>query len=92
MSERDEVRRRGQAFKAHQERLTSEREARMNTLTQQIRQTLSEMRQCSASPLRRRTEPFFINQSKLNFALGNCAMASGLILPWSYGDQQRAFE
>jgi hypothetical protein len=50
MSEREEIRKRVQAFKAHQERLTQEREARMNKLTQQIRQTLSEMHARSTSP------------------------------------------
>jgi hypothetical protein len=51
MIEREGIRKRVQAFKAHQDRLTREREERMNKLTQQIRQTLSEMHARSAPPL-----------------------------------------
>ena len=50
-NEREEIRKRVQAFKAHQERLIKEREARMNKLTQQIRQTLSDMHARSSPPL-----------------------------------------
>jgi hypothetical protein len=51
MSDREEIRKRVRAFKAHQDQLAQEREARMNKLTQQIRQTLSEMHERSAPPL-----------------------------------------
>ena len=50
MSEREEIRNRVQAFKAHQEQLMREREARMNTLTQQTRQMLSEMHARTIAP------------------------------------------
>lgn len=43
MGDREEIKKRVEAFKAHQDRLTREREARMDKLTQQIRRTLSEM-------------------------------------------------
>jgi hypothetical protein len=51
MSERDEIRKRVQAFKAHQERLNREREVRMDKLTQQIRQALSDMHARALPPL-----------------------------------------
>jgi hypothetical protein len=43
MSDREDIVRRVQSFRAHQDKLVREREARMNALTQQIRRTLAEM-------------------------------------------------
>jgi hypothetical protein len=43
MNDREDIAKRVQNFRAHQEKLAREREARMNALTQQIRQTLAEM-------------------------------------------------
>jgi hypothetical protein len=43
MKEREEIAKRVQSFKAHQEQLARDREARMDQMTQQIRKTLSEM-------------------------------------------------
>ena len=53
MNDREDIAKRVQNFRAHQEKLAREREARMNALTQQIRQTLAEMhaREKSVEPL-----------------------------------------
>lgn len=51
MSEREDIQKRVQSFKAHQDRLAREREERMDKLTRQIRQTLSQMHARLAPPL-----------------------------------------
>ena len=51
MSDREEIRKRVQAFRAYQEKLTRERNVRMDKLVQQIRRTLAEMRENSGPPL-----------------------------------------
>jgi hypothetical protein len=43
MSEREEIKKRVQNFRAHQERLTRERDARMNKTTQEMRKMLSDL-------------------------------------------------
>jgi hypothetical protein len=43
MNDRDDIAKRVQSFKTHQEKLAREREARMDAVIRQIRQTLAEM-------------------------------------------------
>lgn len=43
MNERDEIRKRVEAFRRMQEKLCADREARMNAMTQRTRQTLSDL-------------------------------------------------
>ena len=44
MNDRDEIRKRVDAFRAYQLRLTRERDARMSKVMQEVRLTLAEMR------------------------------------------------
>jgi hypothetical protein len=44
MNDREDIAKRVQSFKTHQEKLARERDARMNAVTRQIRQALAEMR------------------------------------------------
>ena len=45
MNDREEIRKRVQAFRAYQDRLTRDRDSRMDKLVQQMRRTLAEMRE-----------------------------------------------
>jgi hypothetical protein len=51
MNDREEIRKRVQAFKAYQDRPTRERDIRMDKLVQQMRRTLAEMRENAGPPL-----------------------------------------
>ena len=52
MSDRDDIRKRVDAFRAYQERLTREREARIGKVMQEVRLTLAEMRRREAAASR----------------------------------------